>query len=605
MATVADRLIDRLIQWQVDRVFGYPGDGINGITSAIKRRESELRFIQARYEELAAFMACAHAKFTGSAGICLATSGPGAIHLLNGLYDAKKDHAPVVAIVGQTVSFAIGSDYQQEVDLRSLFKDVAGDFVSVVSHASAWRHHVDNAMRIAISGRTVTCIIVPADIQEQIAIEPPRKHGVTYSGVGYEFPEIIPTKDQLERAAAILNSSKRPAMLVGAGALHAESEVVQTAEKLGAGIAKALLGKAVAPDSHPLVTGSIGLLGTRASDRMMRECDALLMVGTGFPYAEFLPQPDQVRVVQIDLKPRQLSLRMPAEAALHGDSALTLRALLPLLEPRDENEWTRSIREWIVEWWKVLEARAMVGADPINPQRVFWEASKRLPEKCILSADSGSCVFWYARDLVLRSGMKASLSGGLATMCPGVPYALAAKHAFPDRVAIAFVGDGAMQMLGINGLISISASWREWSDPRLIVCVLNNGDLNMVTWEQRVMAGDAKFETSQDLPPFEYAAYASSLGLLGIRIDDPERVGEAWDAALAAERPSVLEFVTDPNVPLIPPHITFEQARAYLASMMKGDVDTLGMLKQTLKEAAATYAPRDPSRAAPLPVPGS
>lgn len=590
--TVGDAIVERLIEWGVERIFGYPGDGINGLMGSMRRMQEKVRFLQARHEELAAFMACAHAKFTGRPGVCMATSGPGAIHLLNGLYDAKKDHTPVVAIVGQSATFAMGSNFQQEVDLISLFKDVASDYVHMIISPAGWRHQIDRAMRIARAERTVTCVIIPHDLQEKEAEDPPRKHGASFSGVGYAFPEIIPNRDQLARAAQILNEGERVAMLVGAGALGAGGEVVRTAERLGAGIAKALLGKAVVPDTHPLVTGAIGLLGTHPSDKMMRSCDTLLMVGTGFPYAEFLPKPGDARCVQIDVKARQLSVRFPADVALHGDAALTLRALLPMLEQKPlENDWTKRIKQGISEWWRVLEARAMNSADPINPQLVFWEASKRLPDNCIVSADSGSSACWFARDIVIREGMMASLSGGLATMCPGVPYALGAKFAYPDRVSVAFVGDGAMQMLGINGTISVAMYWKEWKDPRLVIAVLNNRDLNMVTWEQRVMAGDAKFEGSQNLMDFPYAKYAEEIGLAGIKVERPEDIGSAWDRAFAADRPCVLEFVTDPDVPMLPPHITLEQAKSYLSSMLKGDPDTGGMIRETIKDVAQTYLP--------------
>ncbi len=605
--TLADAVIDRLKAWGVRRVFGYPGDGINGLMGSLRRMEKDVPFIQARHEELAAFMACAHAKFTGQVGVCMATSGPGAIHLLNGLYDAKKDHTPVVAIVGQSPSFAIGSDFQQEVDLISLFKDVASAYVNMVVHPAAWRQQIDNAFRIAIAERTVTCVIIPADLQEHDAEDPPRTHGGNFSGVGYEFPNIVPRHTQLEMAADILNQGNRVAMLIGAGALGATSEVLQTAERLQAGVAKALLGKAAAPDTHPLVTGAIGLLGTEPSDDMMRQCDTLLMVGTSFPYVEFLPKPGRVKCVQIDVLARQLNLRFPADVALHGDAALTLRALLPLLEQKQSAGWGDRMRESIVSWWKLLEARAMVSASPINPQRVFWEASKRLPDNCILSADSGSSACWYARDLAIREGMLASLSGGLATMCPGVPYALAAKFAYPDRASITFVGDGAMQMLGINGTISIAKYWQEWTDPRLIICVLNNGDLNMVTWEQRAMVGDPKFEASQNLPDFPYARYAQDLGFIGIKVDQPDEIGPAWDRAFAADRPTLLEFVTDPDVPMMPPHITFEQAKSYLSAMIKGDPDRAGIFKATVKEVARDFLPggRDEDQPRPVPEPSS
>lgn len=598
--TVSDYIVDRLHDWGVRRIYGYPGDGINGLMGALRRAEERMEFIQARHEELAAFMACAHAKYTGQVGVCMATSGPGAIHLLNGLYDARMDHQPVVAIVGQQARSAIGTDYQQEVDLVSLYKDVASHYVCMATTPGSARHLVDRAVRIAIAERTVTCIIFPNDLQEEPYEEPPRKHGAVLTGIGYTPPDIVPRAEDLDRAAAVLNEGRRVAMLVGAGALHATDEVLEMAEKLQAGVAKALLGRAVVPDDLDYVTGAIGLLGTRPSHEMMMGCDTLLMVGSSFPYSEFLPKDGQARCVQIDIKPRQLSARYPAEVPLHGDSKLTLRALLRRVKPKPDTTWIRTIRENVGEWWRVMEARAHNEARPINPQRVFWEVSPKLPDGCILSADSGSCACWFARDLRIRRGMMASLSGTLATMCPGVPYALAAKLAFPRRCSIAFVGDGAMQMLGLNGLITIADRWEEWPDPRLIICVLNNGDLNQVTWEQRVMAGDPKFESSQNVPPFPYADYARSLGLASERVDNPDRIGAAWDMALAADRPALLEFVTDPDVPPLPPHITFKQARAYLSSMIKGDPDRVGVARQSFNDLVEAYLPHEGSRATRL-----
>jgi pyruvate dehydrogenase (quinone) len=590
--SVSDFLVQRLYDWGVRRIYGYPGDGINGIMGALNRAGDKIRFIQARHEELAAFMACAHAKFTGEVGVCLATSGPGAIHLLNGLYDAKMDHQPVVAIVGQQATTALGGDYQQEVDLLSLFKDVAHHYVHMASVPAQVRTLVDQALRIAKAERTVTCIIVPHDVQEQDMVEsPPRKHGTTLTGIGYSEPRIVPQDDDLRRAADVLNTGEKVAMLVGAGALHATDEVIEIADKLAAGVAKALLGKAAIPDDLSFCTGSIGLLGTKPTYDMMQQCDTLLMVGTSFPYAEFLPKEGQARGVQIDLTPRMLSLRYPMEVPLHGEAKLTLQALLPLLERKTDRTWRHQIEQWVAEWWQVLEARAFMEADPINPQRLLWELSPRLPERCIVTVDSGSVAHWFARDLKLRRGMMASLSGGLATMCPAVPYALAAKFAYPDRVVLALVGDGSMQMLGNNCLINISRHWPEWDDARLIVCVLNNQDLSLVTWEQRVMAGDPKFEIAQQVPAFSYARYAEQLGLRGIEVTNPENIGDVWDIALAADRPTVIDAKTDSNVPPLPPHISFEQARGYLSSIIKGDPESMAMMRQTTKELAGTWLP--------------
>jgi pyruvate dehydrogenase (quinone) len=591
--TVADFLLKRLSEWNVSRIYGYPGDGINGILGALDRAKDRIHFVQTRHEELAAFMACAHAKFTGDVGVCLATSGPGAIHLLNGLYDAKMDHQPVVAIVGQSVRAAIGGEFQQEVDLISLFKDVSHEYVQMASSAEQVRHLVDRAVRIAKVERTVTTIILPNDVQElEAVVDPPRRHGSTYSSVGVCRPYVIPQDDDLRRAADILNSGTRVAMLVGAGCLGASGEVAEVADVLGAGIAKALLGKAVLPDDLPFVTGSIGLLGTKPSWDLMMGCDTLLMVGTNFPYSEFLPKPGQARAVQIDIDGRMLGIRYATELNLIGDAAETLRVLLPYLERKADRAWREQIERGVAEWWRVLETRAMNSANPINPQRMFWELSPRLPDDCILSSDSGSAANWFARDIKIRRGMMASLSGSLATMGPGVPYAIAAKFAFPGRVAIALVGDGAMQMNGINGLITIGKYWKEWADPRLVVLVLNNRDLNQVTWEQRALAGDPRFPGSQSIPDFPYAAYAEELGLVGIRVDSPDAIGDAWDRALSADRPAVVEAITDPDVPPLPPHISLEQAKHFASSVLSGDAGALGFITQTVKDTAASFFPR-------------
>jgi pyruvate dehydrogenase (quinone) len=591
--TASDYLVQRLHDSGIRRIYGFPGDGINGVFGALDRHKDKVEFIQTRHEEEAAFMATAHAKFTGEVGVCIATSGPGAIHLLNGLYDARKDSTPVLAIVGQQPSTALGTDYQQEVDLISLFKDVARDYVHMASSPASIRHLVDRALRIAKAELAVTCIILPHDIQEMDAVpSPPRKHGVCYTGIGYSAPRIVPEATDLQRAATVLNEGEKVAILVGAGALHATDEVIQVAELLGAGIAKALLGKAAVPDDLPYVTGSIGLLGTKPSWDMMMDCDTLLMIGSSFPYSEHLPPDGQARGVQIDLQPRNLSLRYPMEVNLHGDAAQTLQALIPLLHRKQDRAWRQGIEDNIKEWWEVMESRAKMSAKPINPQLLFWELSPRLPENCILTCDSGSAANWYARDLKIRRGMMASLSGGLATMCPGVPYATAAKFCHPDRPVIAMVGDGAMQMLGNAGLITIAKYWERWSDPRLIVLVLRNRDLNQVTWEQRVMSGDPKFEASQDIPDFPYAGYAESLGLRGITVSDPAQIGPAWDQALGADRPVVIDAECDPDVPPISPHITFEQAKGFMFALAKGDPDLAGIAKQSAKQMMANFLGR-------------
>ncbi|HOJ76420.1 MAG TPA: thiamine pyrophosphate-requiring protein, partial [Phycisphaerae bacterium] len=512
---------------------------------------------------------------------------------VNGLYDAKLDHMPVLAIVGQQKRAGLGSFYQQEVDLVSLFKDVAGEYVQLMTVPDQVRHGVDCAVRIAQSSKCVTCLIFPNDLQEQEAVEsPPRKHGSTFSGVGYSSPRIVPRQRELERAADVLNAGERVAMLVGAGALGARAEVEQTADLLQAGVAKALLGKAVLPDHLPYVTGSIGLLGTRPSWDMMMECDTFLMIGSSFPYSEFLPPEGQARGVQIDIEAGALSLRYPMEVNLHGDAALTLQMLIPLLNGKPRGDWRARIEENVRDFWQVLEARAMNEANPINPQRLFWELSSRLPEDCIITSDSGSSANWFARDLKIRSGMMASLSGGLATMGCGCPYAVAAKFAFPHRPVVACVGDGAMQMNGNNVLITVEKYWKEWADPRFVVLVLNNQDLNQVTWEQRVMMGDPKIEISQNLPEFPYARYAELLGLRGIRVESPEAIAPAWEEALSSSRPVVIDALVDPEVPPLPPHITFEQAVAFWKAVFKGDPNRWHMIRQSFKDMVESFLPQ-------------
>ena len=591
-ATAADFLIGRLLEWGVRRIFGYPGDGINGLMAAIARTDGKLDFVQVRHEEQAAFMACAHAKYTGEVGVCLATSGPGAIHLLNGLYDAKTDHQPVVAIVGQASTMALGGSYQQEVDLNVLFKDVASEYCFTISNPIAVRHVVDRALRIAMATRSVTCMIVPKDVAEMDAVPtPPHTHNSVHTGIGFSRPRVIPTDADLHRAAAVLNSGKKIAMLVGAGAMNATDEVIAVADRLGAGAAKALLGKAVLPDDLPWVTGTIGLLGTRPSNDMMRECDTLLMIGSTFPYGEFLPKEGQARGVQVDINGKNLSLRYPMEVNLTGDAGDTLRELLPLLKQQTDRTWRERIASNREEWKRIDASRAKVSANPLNPELVFTELSPRLPDNCILSGDAGTATNWLARHLVMRRGMKFSLAGSLATMGPAVPYAIAAKFAFPDRVAIAMTGDGAMQMNGLNELITVAKYWKRWSDPRIIFLVLNNRDLNQVSWEMRIESGDPKFNASQDLPDFPYARYGELLGFTGIKVDKPEQVGPAWDVALSATRPVVFEAYTDPNVSILPPHISFEQAKNFMSAMIKGDPDERGVIVESVKSVMAGLFP--------------
>jgi pyruvate dehydrogenase (quinone) len=595
-ATVGDFVVERLREWGVRRIFGYPGDGINGVFGALNRasrsKEGGIEFIQARHEEMAAFMACAHAKFTGELGVCIATSGPGASHLITGLYDARMDHMPVLAIVGQQARAALGGHYQQELDLAAMFKDVAGSFVQQASVPAQVRHLVDRAVRIAIAGRDVTALILPNDLQE-LEYEPPaRKHGTLHSGVGYTKPKVVPYGEDLQRAADVLNAGSKVAILVGAGALDATDEVIAVADRLGAGVAKALLGKAALPDDLPFVTGSIGLLGTKPSYDMMAECDTLLMIGSGFPYAEFLPKEGQARGVQIDIKADMLSLRYPMEVNLVGDSAETLRALLPLLKEQSAKSWRMKLERWTSDWWTTLGKRAAQKAENgVNPQRAFTELSPRLPENAIITSDSGSCANWYARDLKIRRGMMCSLSGGLVSMGAAVPYAIAAKFAHPERPVVAVVGDGAMQMNNMAELITVSKYWKQWKNPQWICMVLNNEDLNQVTWEQRVMEGDPKYEASQQIPNVPYHRFAELIGLRGLYADDAEKLGGLWEEALASDRPVVLEVKCDPSVPPLPPHVTLAQAKAFASTLFEGDPDEGSVIVETAKQVLSAVLP--------------
>jgi len=577
----ADFFVDRLKAWGVKRIYGYSGDGINGVIGALQR-DGGIDFIQPRHEEMAAFMAVADAKFSGELGVCLATGGPGATHLLTGLYDAKLDHMPVLAICGQAEATVRGASYQQELNLDRLFADVA-EYVQEVSIPAQLPHVVDRAIRLAIARRGPSVIILPKDVQEVPFEAPKRAHGFTRSGPGYSRPIVVPTETDLRKAAEILNAGEKVAILIGAGAVHAADEVTEVAERLGAGVAKALLGKSVLPDDLPFVTGTIGLLGTRPSSDLMNGCDTLLIVGSGFPWSEFLPKTGAARAVQIDVDPAMLSLRYPCEVNLHGTAADTLRFLLPMLEQKQNRSWREGIEDGLKEWWETLEARAMTHAHPLNPQRVVWEMSPRLPENAIVTSDSGSCANWYARDYRVKRGQIASLSGGLASMGAAVPYAIGAKFAHPDRPVVALVGDGAMQMNNMAELITIAKYADRWPDKRLITCVFNNEDLNEVTWEQRVMNGNPRYDASQDIPDVRYSKFAELVGLKGIFVDDPNDLASAWDEALSADGPVVLEVKTDPEIAPLPPHISFKEAKKFMISMA-GDDDASHVIKDTARQ---------------------
>jgi pyruvate dehydrogenase (quinone) len=590
---VSDYLLERLRDWGVTDVFAFPGDGINGILAAFGRADNHPKFIQSRHEEMSAFEAVGYAKFTGRFGVCMATSGPGAIHLLNGLYDAKLDHVPVVAIVGQTNRSAMGGSYQQEVDLKTLFSDVS-EYVESVTVPEQLPNVLDRAIKVATGRRGVATVIVHADVQELDYSAPTHEFKmVPSSAAAPSRPVVAPDDDSVRRAADVLNAGSKVAMLVGAGAADAREELMQVADLLGAGVAKALLGKDVLSDELPYVTGSIGLLGSRPSYEMMMDCDTLLTVGSSFPYTQFMPEFGQARGVQIDLDPTFIGMRYPYEVNLVGDARATLRALIPLLEKKNDSSWRDTIEQNVHRWWESMAAEASVEADPINPMRLFSECSPRLPDDAIVTADSGSSANWYARQLRFRGQMRGSLSGNLATMGPGVPYGIGAKFGHPDRPVVVFAGDGAMQMNGMAELITISRYWQEWTDPRLVVAVLHNNDLNQVTWEMRSMSGAPKFVESQRLPSVNYASFARDLGLNAQEITDPQALGPAWDAALSADRPTVLDVHVDPEIPPIPPHATLDQMMSTAKAMAEGDEDRWHVFKEGVKTKARELFPGD------------
>ena len=588
--TVGEFFVERLHEWGIRTIFGYPGDGINGVLRGLEKQIDKFQFVQARHEEMAAFMASAYAKFSGEMGVCLSTGGPGATHMITGLYDAMQDHQPVLAITGQSSRSVRGAHYQQELNLDRMFADVA-EFVQEGTTPQQVAMILDRAIRTAKSRNGVGIVIMPNDLSDAEYQAPTRVHGYTRSSIGYAKPKIVPYDADLRRAAEVLNAGKKVAILVGAGALNATDEVIAIADKLQAGCAKALLGKAALPDELPWVTGTIGLLGSKPSSDMMDDCDTLLMIGTGFPWAEFLPKTGQARGVQIDIDASMLGMRYPTEVNLHGDSVETLRLLLPLIEHKGESHWRRGIESSVKDWWVLMEKRAHAPAKPVNPQRVAWELSPRLPSNAIVTSDSGSCANWYARDLKVRRGQMFSLSGGLASMGAAVPYAIGAKFAHPDRPVIALVGDGAMQMNNMAELITVSKYWKTWSSPKWICCVWNNEDLNQVTWEQRVMEGFPRFETTQSIPNVPYHRFAELIGLKGIYVDDPAKMGAAWDEALASDRPVLLEVKTDPEVPPLPPHISFEQAKTFMNTLQQGDPDAVGAVKGAMDQVLAAVLP--------------
>src|SRR3954468_16836709 len=529
---VADLVVERLGAWGVERVFGHSGDGINTVLGAMRRAGSRPDFVQARHEENAALMAVGHAKYTGSVGVVLATQGPGAVHLLNGLYDAKLDNVPVVALVGQQETTVLGSAYQQGLDLQTLFTDATG-YVQTVLAAEHAVMVVDRAFRTALATRQPCAVVLPHHVQKLPVPDPlPQQHGVVVSAPEWRRPRVLPQEDDLRKAAEVLNDGRKVALLVGQGARDAGDQVQAVADRLGAGITTSLLGKPWVDERRPTSAGVMGHLGTSASAFLMSSCDTLLIVGSNDPWTEFYPPPGRVRAVQIDVDTRNLGNRYPVDVGLPGDAAETLDALLPLLEPRADDGWRDEVVDAVARWRTLAAQRAALPAEPLNPELVIRELSPRLPADAQVSVDVGSVTYWYARHLTLPPGVQAHLSSTLASMGSALPYGIAAKLAAPERPVVALAGDGAMQMNGIAELITVSRLWREWADPRFVVLVLHNRDLAEVTWEQREMEGDPRFRASQQLPAFPYAGYADLLGLRGIRVDAPADVGAAWDAAL-------------------------------------------------------------------------
>ncbi|MEU4216402.1 thiamine pyrophosphate-requiring protein [Actinoplanes sp. NPDC026623] len=569
--TAADILVERLTAWGVDRVFGYAGDGIDGVLGAL-RRAGTPTFVQARHEETAAFMAVGHAKYTGGVGVCLSTQGPGAVHLLNGLYDAKLDSKPVVAIVGQQLSTVLGSAYQQEIDLVRLFSDVCAQFVQAAHTPEQVPMLVDKAFRTALATRSPTCVVLPHDVQTAPAPDPAaRQHGTLVTSPGLRPARVLPHDDDVRAAADVLAAGERVAFLVGQGAYGAADEIIALADRLGAGITTSLLGKPVLDEGLPFHTGVMGHLGTTASTELMRGCDTLLLVGTNDPWTEFYPRPGQARAVQIDIDGRRLGVRYPVEVPLVGDATETLRALLAVVKPRDNAAWRTRVETWVRRWHEIAAARAAAPAEPLNPQHVIRSLSERLPADAQVSLDVGSVVYWYARHLRLPPGVPAHLSSTLASMGSALPYGLAAKLASPDRPVVALAGDGAMQMNGLAELITVAARWRDWADPRFVVCVLNNRDLAEVSWEQREMEGEPRFDTSQQLPDVPYARWAELLGLRGIRVSTPGEAEQAWDAALSADRPVVIDAVVDAAIPLLPPGQPYEKVEPMYTGLAAED----------------------------------
>jgi pyruvate dehydrogenase (quinone) len=561
-STAADVLIESLEDWGVEIIFGLPGDGINGIMETLRRRQDKVRFIQTRHEEAAAFMACGYAKYTGKLGVCLATSGPGGIHLLNGLYDAKLDGQPVLAITGHHYHDLIDTHAQQDVNLDRLFADVAVYNTRIMGPAHV-ENVVDLACRTALGYRGVAHINFPVDLQDQEIRERSKRNVANHTSDVLARRARVPAEDDIVKAAAVLNAGKKIAILCGQGALDATDELAEIAERLGAPIIKALLGKASVPDMSPYTTGGIGLLGTKPSQEALEECDTLLMVGTSFPYIEFLPKPAAARGVQIDLNPARIGLRYPVEVGLVGDSRHALRALLPHLQKNENRSFLEHAQAETKEWWKLMEERGSRQERPMRPQVVAWELGKRLSDTAIVSSDSGTIATWFARQIPARRGQMYSLSGTLATMANGLPYAIAAQIAYPERQCIAFVGDGGFSMLMAEFATAV-----KYHLPIKVIIIKNN-TLGMIKWEQMVFLGNPEFGC--ELQPIDFVAFAKACGGTGMAIEDPADCGRILDRALATPGPVIVEAIVDPFTPPMPAKITLDQAKKFAESLARGE----------------------------------
>lgn len=594
--TVADLVVERLVAWDVERVYGYAGDGNNPLLGALRRSDIAPAFGRARHEESAAFMAVADAKYSGAVGVVTSTQGPGAMHLINGLYDAKLDSVPVVALVAQQHTSVLGSGYQQEINLGDVFSDVAGPYLQTVASAEQVPLVLDRAFRSALTHRTPVVVILPHDVQNapapELGEDLGQEHGVVVTAREWTHGVTAPRDDDVARAVDVLDAGERIAFLVGRGAAGAQAEVMELADRLGAGVTMSLLGKPYVDESSPLVGGTMGHLGTTASARILQNCDTLLIVGSNDPWTEFYPEPGQARAVQIDLDPVHLANRYPIEVGLVGDAALALRELLGRVAEKDRSAWRGDVEKWVRQWREISRMRSEVPTRGLNPELVARRLAEHIPHDARLAVDVGSSVYHYVRQIDLPTSVHAHLSSTLASMGCGIPYAIAAKAAAPAKPVAVLAGDGAVQMLGINELITVAEAWPGWEDPTMVIVVLSNRDLAEVSWEQRESESQPRYARSQEVPEFDMAAYAELLGLRGIRVEEPDQLAPALEEAFSAGRPTVIDAITDPDVPLLPP---FPHGREMLESMRTG-LQAEGAAGEHALELLETYARMEEER---------